>query len=40
MANKEEEPMWVKIAKAVVYILGLFLAGYGTTASANVLGII
>ena len=40
MADKEDTPMWVKIAKAVVYILGLFLAGYGTSASAHVLGII
>ena len=42
MSNKEITlPDWLKVTlKAIVYIAGLLLAGVGTTASAQMLGII
>lgn len=39
-AEDEKDPLWVIIVKIVIYALGLFLAGYGTTASAMTLGLI
>lgn len=38
--NQEKDPIWVIIVKIIVYAAGLFLAGYGTTASAMSLGLI
>lgn len=41
--NKNEIPMpeWLKVTlKVVIYIAGLLLAGVGTTASAQMIGII
>lgn len=40
--NEEDgkDPLWVIIVKIVIYALGLFLAGYGTTASAMSLGLL
>ena len=41
--SKKEIPMpdWLKVTlKAIVYIAGLLLAGVGTTASAQIIGII
>lgn len=40
MSNKEKDPTWVMILKAAAYIIGLILAGVGTTASAQMVGII
>lgn len=39
--NKEEKitPWWVIVLKAIVYIIGLVLAGYGTGAAAQVMNI-
>ena len=41
--SKNEIPMpdWLKITlKAIIYIAGLLLAGVGTTASAQMIGLI
>lgn len=40
MAKKELNPTVVVILKAVAYIIGLVLAGVGTTASAQMIGLI
>ena len=40
MAKKELNPTLVTILKAVAYIIGLVLAGVGTTASAQMIGLI
>lgn len=36
----EKNPWWVIVLKAIVYIIGLVLAGYGTGAAAQVLNIV
>lgn len=33
-------PWWVIVLKAIAYIIGLVLAGYGTTAAAQTLNIL
>lgn len=40
MKNKEKDPWWVIVLKAVAYIIGLILGGIGTTSAANALGLI
>ena len=44
MSNEQQtntpNPTWVIILKAVAYIIGLVLAGVGTTASAQMIGLI
>lgn len=42
MANNSEksDPWWVVALKAAAYIIGLILAGIGTHASAQMLGMI
>ena len=40
MAKKELNPTLVTILKAAAYIIGLILAGVGTTASAQMVGLI
>lgn len=40
MAKKELSPIVINILKAAAYIIGLILAGVGTTASAQMVGII
>lgn len=39
-SEKEISPVVVTILKVVAYAIGLILAGIGTTASANALGLI
>lgn len=38
--SEKQDPWWVIALKAAAYIIGLLLAGIGTSASANMLGII
>ena len=42
MANNSEksDPWWVVALKAAAYIIGLILAGIGTSASAQMLGLL
>lgn len=42
MANNSEktDPWWVIALKAAAYIIGLLLAGIGTSVSAHILGVI
>lgn len=40
MSKTEKDPIWVIVLKAIAYIIGLILAGIGTTASAQMVGII
>ena len=34
-ASKEATPWWVIVLKTLAYLIGLLLAGYGTTAAAQ-----
>ncbi len=34
-AEKEPTPWWVIVLKTLVYLIGLLLAGYGTSAAAQ-----
>lgn len=38
-ALKEASPWWVIVLKTLAYLIGLLLAGYGTTAAAQTLSI-
>lgn len=38
ISNKD--PWWVIVLKVIAYLIGLILAGVGTSASAQMLGII
>lgn len=42
MANNSEktDPWYIIVLKAAAYVIGLILAGIGTTASAQMMGII
>ena len=35
-----KDPWWVIVLKVVAYLIGLILAGVGTTASAQMIGLI
>lgn len=39
-AIKEASPWWVIVLKTLAYLIGLLLAGYGTTAAAQTLSIL
>lgn len=39
-ANEKKGDWWVIVLKVVAYALGLILAGIGTTASAQMLGML
>ena len=40
MSIQEQEPKWwIIVLKAIVYIIGLVLAGYGTGAAAQAMNI-
>lgn len=38
--DNKKDPWWVIVLKALAYIIGLILAGIGTTASAQFFGIV